>query len=139
MSDYPKPLPDVDYPLTAPFWRATREHRLVVQRCASCAYLRWPPGPVCPECGAREATWTEVRPTGTLWSVAEYHRAFAPEFAGDLPYTVGLIELDDGPRMYGTMSGEPGSFILDGAVHAVFVDATPAVTLVGWGMTERTT
>lgn len=138
MSEYLKPLPDLGDPLTAPFWAASRERRIVVQKCTSCSYLRWPPGPVCPECSERGGEWTEVRPTGRLWSVAEYHRAFAPAFAGDLPYTVGLIELDDGPRMYGPMSGDPASFALDGPVHAVFIDATADVTLIGWRMTERT-
>ncbi|KAA9107718.1 Zn-ribbon domain-containing OB-fold protein [Microbacterium rhizomatis] len=137
MSDIDKPLPRTDDPLTAPFWTATREHRLVVQRCADCSYLRWPPAPVCPECGSPSATWTPVSTAGTLWSYAEYHRAFSPAWVGDLPYTVGLIQLEDGPRMYGTMIGEPGSLRIDEETRPVFVDVTPTVTLVHWRMAER--
>ena len=132
MNRLSKPLPDPDDQRTAPFWAGTRRHELVIQRCPVCAYLRWPPGPVCPECLTSGGVWTTIRPTGSLWSIAEYHRAFDPAFAGDVPYTVGLIQLDDGPRMYGTMQGELGSFGPGQRVRAVFVDVAPAVTLIHW-------
>ncbi|MEF2978073.1 Zn-ribbon domain-containing OB-fold protein [Subtercola sp. YIM 133946] len=134
MSEYQRPLPNLADELTAPFWQGTREHRVLVQRCEKCSYLRWPPGPICPECQHEGAIWSEVLPTGTLWSTAEYHRAFSPAFADDLPYTVGLIQLNDGPRMYGTLRGEVGSFQLGQRVRAVFFDATPEVTLLQWEM-----
>jgi hypothetical protein len=127
-----RPLPDVADALTAPFWAATAAGKLVVQACAGCGYLRWPPGPLCPECQTEGGTWTEVRPTGSLWSVATYHRALDPAFAGQVPYSVALVELDDGPRMYGQISGEPGTFVLDTPVRAAFDEVAPGVTLVGW-------
>ncbi|WUV51962.1 OB-fold domain-containing protein [Amycolatopsis sp. NBC_01480] len=55
----------------------------------------------------------------------------------DVPYPVGLIELDDGPRMYGTLIGEPGSFEQDRPVRAVFVPVTAAVTLTHWEQAWR--
>ena len=133
MTEYTKPLPNLDDPTTEPFWRGTRERKLMAQRCPSCSYVRWPPGPLCPECQTRGGEWTEIQPTGTLWSIAEYHRAFDPTFNDETPYTVGLVELDDGPRMYGVMSGAPGSFTPGEAVEAVFFEATTDVTLVRWG------
>jgi hypothetical protein len=125
-------MPDVEDPLTAPFWAGTAERKLVVQKCAHCGYLRWPPGPLCPECQTEGGAWTEVRPSGTLWSIATYHRALDPAFAGDVPYTVALVELDDGPRMYGRIDGDPAALKLDGAVRATFDDVAPGVTFVGW-------
>lgn len=127
-----RPLPDVNDPLTAPFWAASVKHKLVVQACGECGYLRWPPGPLCPECQAEGGAWTEVRPTGLLWSVATYHRALDPAFADEVPYSVALVELDDGPRMYGRISGNPQAFVLDAPVRATFDDVAPGVTLVGW-------
>jgi uncharacterized OB-fold protein len=137
MSEYGKPLPDPDDPLTATFWTAARDGELVAQRCDRCGYLRWPPGPVCTECLAHGGTWTRIRPTGRLWSIAEYHRALSPAFRDDLPYTVGFVELDDGPRMYGTMVGEAGSFAPDQRVDALFVPVTPTITLVHWEIAAR--
>jgi uncharacterized OB-fold protein len=87
---------------------------------------------MCPECQADRGVWTEVRPTGLLWSVATYHRALDPAFADEVPYSVALVELDDGPRMYGRLSGDPETFVLDTPVRATFSDVAPGVTLVGW-------
>jgi uncharacterized protein len=132
-----KPLPDVADPLTAPFWAATSERKLMVQKCAHCGYLRWPPGPLCPECQTEGGDWTEVRPAGTLWSIATYHRALDPAFTDDVPYTVALVELDDGPRMYGRIDGDPAALVLDGPVLATFDDVAPGVTLVGWTQHQK--
>lgn len=127
-----KPLPDVTDPLTDPFWSATREGRLVVQKCLDCGYLRWPPGPLCNECQSDRTAWTEVRPEGTLWSVATYHRALDPAFKDDVPYSVGLVELDEGPRMYGRLQGDTARFVPDARVHAAYREIAPDVFLVDW-------
>ena len=132
MSEYTKPLPDITDPLSAPFWAGTREGKLLVQKCDVCGYLRWPPGPVCNECQTPGGTWTEVQPTGTLYSYAEYHRALHPAFKDDLPYFVGLIELDEGPRMYGTVLGDVKTEDIGRKARAVFDPVTQDVTLVRW-------
>ena len=137
MTGYAKPLPDLTDPLTASFWQATREGTLLVQQCAHCGYLRWPPGPVCEQCLTPGGTWTPVTPAGTLYSYAEYHRALAPAFKEDLPYAVGLIELDAGPRMYGTMIGLPRTQDVGRRVRAVFDPVTPEVTLVKWQLEDQ--
>lgn len=132
-----RPLPDVSERLTAPFWAATAEGKLTVQACDACGYLRWPPGPLCPECQAEGGTWTQVRPSGVLWSVATYHRALDPAFAGDIPYSVALVELDDGPRMYGRITGDPATFVPGTPVRAAFTEIAPGVTFVGWTVADR--
>jgi hypothetical protein len=132
MSEYTKPLPDVDDPLTAPFWTASRQGKLVAQQCANCGYLRWPPGPVCNECLTPGGEWQEVSPHGTLYSYAEYHRALDPAFKDDIPYTVGLIILDDGPKMYGLMRSDVDTKDVGRKVDAVFEPVTDQVTFVRW-------
>jgi uncharacterized OB-fold protein len=134
MNGYAKPLPDPQHPATAPFWEGTRESRLLVQKCANCGYLRWPPGPACPECLSPEAAWTPVRPSGTLVTYCVYRRAFSPAFAGDVPYAVGYVELDDGPRMYAAMVGELAALQCGRPVHAVFDPVTQEVSLVHWAV-----
>ncbi|MFC4944234.1 Zn-ribbon domain-containing OB-fold protein [Pseudonocardia sp. GCM10023141] len=127
---YDKPLPDVNDPGTAPFWAATREGEVRVQRCGECDYLRWPPGPVCPECLSRDAAWIPVQPTGRLVTFCVYHRAFHKGFAADVPYAVGYVELDSGPRLYAAIVGELDALEIGAAVRAVFDPVTPEVTLV---------
>lgn len=136
MNSLAKPLPDVHDPLTAPFWEGTRQSRLMVPRCGQCGYLEWPPEPVCPECQHAGRRWIEIPALGRLWSFAVYHRALDPAFADEVPYSVGLIELDAGPKMYGIMSGEgsgDGSGLRIGQrVQGDFQRVNEDVTFVRW-------
>ncbi len=125
-------FPDVNDPGTAPFWKGTKEGKLVVQACTKCGYLRWPPGPLCNECLSSDTEWREISPTGKLWSYAVYHRAMNPRFKDQIPYTVALVELDDGPRMYGRLVGDAKDFQMGAPVRAVFQEIDAGVTFVGW-------
>lgn len=137
MSEYAKPLPDPDLPATAPFWRGTRESTLLVQRCDDCLYLRWPPGPACPECLSWTSTWVPVEPAGNVITYCVYHRAFSASFAEDVPYAVGYVQLHSGPRMYGTLLGPTAALRCGAPVTAAFVAATSDVTLVHWAIDEQ--
>ena len=87
------------------FWAEAEQGRLSFQRCADCSYLRWPAAGVCPECLSRSFEWETVEPTGTVWSYAVYHRAYAPENKDRVPYDVALVELDCGVRLVTTLTG----------------------------------
>jgi uncharacterized OB-fold protein len=89
-----------------PYWEAASEGRLALQRCEACGALRWPPAPVCPECLSPAARWEDVEGGGTLWSLAVYERAFAAAFRDHVPYAVGLVQLDAGPRIIATVEGD---------------------------------
>lgn len=102
MSDLPnKPQPLID-DLTRPFWTAAREGRFVMQKCGKCGTVNFHPKPWCIECGCRELEWADVEPTGTIYSFTVSHTV-AMNFVGwkdELPVLLGLIDLDDGGRMY---------------------------------------
>jgi uncharacterized protein len=125
-------FPDVNDPATASFWKGTQDGKVVVQACIKCGYLRWPPGPLCNECLSSDAEWKEISPTGTLWSYAVYHRAMNPRFKNEIPYTVALVELDDGPRMYGRLVGNTANVAVGVSVRAVLQEIEPGVTVVNW-------
>lgn len=135
---YPGLLPDLAEPLTAPFWAATQEHRLVAQRCTNCGRFRWVPSEVCPECLSAEAVWTELSGEAIVWSLAVYHRAMHPAFKDLVPYTVAMLELPEGVRMLGAVVTSTGDADADGEVRigdtvtAEFDDVTDEVTLVRW-------
>jgi hypothetical protein len=133
-TDYDKPLPDVHDPATQPFWTGAKAHRLLCQRCGRCSSLRWTPRSVCPECLSFESDWVEIRPTGHLYSYTTYYRAFDKRFAADVPYSVGQIQLDDGPRMIGLLQADPAAIVVGGRVRAVFEPVTREVTLVRWAL-----
>jgi uncharacterized OB-fold protein len=97
-------MTDLDRNSDEPFWVGAKDDRLLIQKCGSCGYLRWPPGPLCTECQSADTTWTEVRPEGVLETYATYHRALDQSFKNDVPYTIGLIHLCDGPRLFGKIT-----------------------------------
>ena len=96
-----KPLPEIT-DLTRPFWEAARDGRLLMQKCARCGTVNFLPKPWCVECGSRDIPWTEMSPMGTLYSytvsrsLAMNHPGWEPE----LPVVLGMVDIDDGARMY---------------------------------------
>jgi uncharacterized protein len=113
--------------LTLPYLTALRAGRLSVQRCGSCGYLRWPPGHYCPECLSADASWVAIEQRGWLWSYTTYHHAFAPAWRAEVPYSVGFVETDDGPRFYARFDGEAGALVVGArvrmSIHSVDGDA----------------
>jgi len=124
-----RPLPDLDDPVTAPFWQHARDGELWMPGCAACGALRWPASTRCPECLGADVTWRRVSGRGRVWSMATYHRAFQPAFAGDLPYTIAIVELSEGPTMIGRLV-DPAGLGPGSQVVAVFEPLTSQVTLV---------
>jgi uncharacterized OB-fold protein len=116
----------------AEFWAGTAEGRLLVQKCAACGYLRWPPGPVCNQCQSREFAWMPMSGTGVIESYATYHRALDKRFADDVPYTVGMIELAEGPRLLGRITDEIDDVQIGRTVHATFEKLKDGREFAAW-------
>lgn len=95
---YDKPLPKLNGD-TLPFWEGCGKHELRFQQCPECGHVRWPPSVLCPQCHATKTGWLVSRGMGSVYTFAVYHTAFHPGFAGELPYTVAVVELDEGPHL----------------------------------------
>lgn len=87
----PQPHPDFD---SAPFWAATAEARLELCRCDACDIWHQPPLEHCRECGG-ETGFAPVSGAGTLRSFIVVRHAAVPGYLDDLPYVVGLVDLDE--------------------------------------------
>lgn len=132
MNEIAIPRPDVTDPMTEGFWAAARNGRLVISRCVHCGYRLWPPEEGCPNCLQTGFEWEEIAPRGTLWSYAVYHRALDPAFADDVPYAVGLVELEGGFKMYGILRADLDTVKIGAPVEAVFEPLDDEVTFVRW-------
>lgn len=118
MTAPPLPLEDE---VTRPWWDATRERRLVLQRCARCGAYQHYPRPICLACGGDELTFVEAAGTGTVRSYTVVHRA--PASAFDPPYVVALVRLAEGPVLTTALVGaEPDGWRCD---EPVTVDWRP--------------
>jgi len=88
------PLPEADA-LTAPFWEACAQHRLVVERCVGCGTFTHPPASVCRQCQGREFEWVESRGRGAVFSYTIAHHPVHPAVKDQVPYGVVVVKLDD--------------------------------------------
>jgi uncharacterized OB-fold protein len=126
---YDKPLPAVDGD-NAPYWEYCRRHELRMQKCRDCGYIRFPPGVVCPRCNSLEAEWTKLSGRGRVYSYAVYRAVYHPSYKDDIPYAVGIIQLDEGPTMESNITGcNPEDIKIDMPVEVYFDDVTEEISL----------
>jgi len=126
---YDKPLPTLDDG-NRPFWTAAREGKLALQHCADCGKPRYPINHVCPHCLSDKFQWKAVSGRGAVYSSIVFHQIYNQAFAGDVPYNVSLIQLEEGPRMISNVVGIPPSQVKVGdKVQAVFDPVTPEISI----------
>lgn len=115
--DRPIPRPDG---VTAEFWRAAAEGRLLIQRCPACAHRQFYPRAICTSCGATPE-WEEATGRGVVHTFTVIRQNHAAPFKDLLPYVVAMIELEEGPLLMGN--------VVDCDVDDVRVGAPVAVTM----------
>ena len=86
----PRPTPSE---LTAPFWAAARERRLVRPRCNSCGRSFFTPQVACPVCLSEDWSYVDSAGRGTVYSFTVVHRAPSPALSA--PYVLAVVELID--------------------------------------------
>ncbi|MEA2141791.1 MAG: uncharacterized protein QOI64_221 [Solirubrobacteraceae bacterium] len=99
----PVPIPDDD---SRPFFEAAGAGMLLLRRCRACETFMSPTGgigtplrPRCVNCFSGDLEWAPAAGTGTLYSFALMHQLYDPSFAGELPYNIAVVELDEGVRL----------------------------------------
>lgn len=84
-----------------PSARYTREipqrYRLEAGKCSSCGKIYYPPRRVCP-CGGREFETVTLSDTGKVVTYTII-RVGPSDFAEEVPYALGIVELDGGVRL----------------------------------------
>ena len=124
-----KPLPQIDAD-SAPFWRGTRERRLMLPHCRACGRPHFPPRALCPHCHGDGIEWKRASGEGTIYTYTVARRAAGPAFEDDVPYVVALIELAEGARMMSNVIAEDISAVKIGAaVRVTFERASDEITL----------
>ena len=126
-----KPLPAPD-PVSSPFWKAAGEGRLLHQRCPHCDHRQFYPRPICTACGA-VPEWAEASGRGVVHTFTIVRQFGLPAFRDDLPYVVAIIELPEGVRMMGNVTGCDVDAVRIGmAVEAYAVLAAEEVGIPYW-------
>ena len=99
------------------FWQGLSDGRLVLSLCRTCGQRRFPPIESCSHCGSQAVVAADAGGGGTVYSWATVHMPLAPEFASQAPYTVVVVDLDEGARVFGRLLGEPGGDLAGAAVR----------------------
>lgn len=109
--------------------------RLCYDACAACGATRAFPRPFCPCCGSDKIERREASGFGVVASVTDVARAPSKELQAFAPYTLVLVDLDEGCRVMG--HGEQGLAIgarvnvrfreFGGAMTPIFIGAQGAL------------
>ncbi|MAP36039.1 MAG: hypothetical protein CL698_00045 [Chloroflexi bacterium] len=122
--------------LTAPFWEAANDSKLVIQKCSKCDRFQHPPAQECGQCGsAGDLTWEEVSGKGRLYNYGVVHDCPIRLLQDDQPFNVAVVMLDEDPgiQMYSHLPGTPVDDVPVGAdVEVVFEDTANGQKVPEW-------
>ena len=123
-------LPTI-YEIEKPYWQAAKQHRLVLQKCSSCGKVRYPIGPICPQCQSDTFEWSQMCGRGVVHGYVVYHKPWTEYFKSKVPYVVAYVEIEEGPRLTSNILGIPASEVRIGMpVSVTYEDITNDITLV---------
>ncbi len=91
--------------LNAPFWNGLALGEVRLQKCGQCGAHQYPAESFCYACGAQAMAWVAVAGEGTVYSFTVVHQQYHKAFKEFLPYTVAIVQMDEGPRMLSAMLG----------------------------------
>lgn len=78
-------------------WRLKKQrYALVGEECPHCQVKIFPPRDVCPNCGGEAKELYQFSGRGAVYSYTVVHNP-PTGFEGSAPYTVALVQLDEGP------------------------------------------
>lgn len=112
-TDVQAPGPEITE-LNRPYWDALKSGRLTYQCCNGCAHAWLPARAECPGCLGTDWAWKQATGRARLISWVVYHIAYHASFAKRLPYTVAVVELQEGPRLFSNIVGaDPSTLTID--------------------------
>ena len=122
-SALPRPYDPEPSAFTRPFWDALARAEFLLARCGGCKSLQFPPRQRCPICLGTDVGWRPSAGTGTLYAGTRIHAAGGP-FACMTPYSVGLIDLDEGVRILARLLHDASSLAPGSRVRLAVIEHT---------------
>ena len=125
----PRPLP-VPTQATQPFWDATAQQKLLVQRCGDCQHRQSIPRLFCTRCLSDNIQWDASPGLGHIYTFTVNHRAANPHMADKVPYVVAVVQLDEGTRlMANIVNVAPDAVRIGDRVQVRFLPLTDTLSL----------
>lgn len=124
-----KPLPKITS-VSKPFYKAAKEHKLLIQRCKDCRKIISYPKGLCSYCLSSNLEWSESRGKGKVYSYTVVTGGVPPWFEPDLPFVLAIIDLEEGARMLSwVVECNPEEVRCDMNVEVTFKDLTDEIAL----------
>ena len=131
VEEWAKPLPQPDN-VSAPYWQAGAEGRLVIQQCPNCNHRQFYPRALCTVCAA-EPEWLECTGRGTVHTFTVVRQNGARTFRDEVPYPIAMVELEEGPLMMGAITDcDADSVTIGMPVEVHFVKAADDIGIPYW-------
>jgi uncharacterized OB-fold protein len=102
---------------TRGFREGLADHQLRYQRCEKCGHAQTLKRYVCVQCGCTDLRWRVACGNGTVRARSTVHRAPTDDFKALIPYTLVLVELNEGPRV---MAHANTNVVIGSPVHATY-------------------
>jgi uncharacterized OB-fold protein len=97
--------------LCAPFAEGLQRGEVRYQACSACGAAQTLARYACRACGSSRLEWRTARGAGRVHAVTTVARAPSEEYRALAPYTLAIVELDEGPKLMG--HADPGVQIGD--------------------------
>jgi uncharacterized protein len=98
------------------------EVRLRGSSCPACGVAAFPARTVCGACGHRALEAAELSGRGRVHG---FTLVATPPAGFEAPYLAAVVDLEEGPRVFATLTGDPGPAGLVRAVPAAVRDGRP--------------
>ena len=126
-----RPLPQPDN-VSAPYWAGAAAGKVMYQECPACGHRQFYPRAMCTACAA-EPEWREASGRGNVHTFTVIRQNWANPFREELPYVVGMVELEEGVRMMTNITDCPVEDVHIGmAVEAYTVKVDDEVGIPFW-------
>jgi hypothetical protein len=113
------------------FWDSLQNDQvLLIQKCEVCGHIQFPPSPVCTKCLTNDVSWTPCSGKAKLWSKVVFHKKYLDPYP-DIPYSVVLAKLDEGPIVTGRITNESAQKTeFDAPLELKYIKTTDGTVLV---------
>ena len=129
--EWTRPLPSPDV-VSTEYWAALAGGRLLIQHCPDCDHYQFYPRALCEHCGS-EPAWREVSGRGTIYTFTVIRQNGIPAFQKDIPYVVAMIQLEEGVRLMGNVTGCPVDEVRIGMeVRPYAIRMEPELAVLQW-------
>jgi uncharacterized OB-fold protein len=125
----PRPTPDAT---SVAYFQACARGELLIQQCRACSHLQHYPRPLCVRCGGTP-DWKQASGRGRVHTFTIIRQMGVAPFSAEVPYVVAMIELEEGPRLMGNISGIEAEQVRIGMpVTAYIVKVTDDIGVPQW-------